>query len=69
MKELVCIDMNELDTLTERGAVFKGMQNTFNKMWRRLPVALGVQFLEDKLAICTVHTVLFAQVHIGAFHV
>ena len=51
MKELVCIDMNELDTLTERGAVFKGMQNTFNKMWRRLPVALGVHFLEDKLAI------------------
>ena len=31
---------NTLDNLTECDAVFKVAQNTFNKMWRRLPVAL-----------------------------
>ena len=35
-----------LDTLTESGAVFKVAQNTSNKLWRRLSVALGVLFLE-----------------------
>ncbi len=30
----------KVDTLTESGAVFKEAQNTFDKMWRRLPDAL-----------------------------
>ena len=42
---------NQLDTLTASGAVFKVTQNTFTKMWRRLPVALDLKFLEDELAI------------------
>ena len=32
--------ISQLDTLTECGTVFKVTQNTFDKMWRRLPVAL-----------------------------
>ena len=42
--------LNYLNILTESGAVFKVAQNPFNKMWHRLPVALGVKLLEDKLA-------------------
>ena len=30
---------------------FKMTQNTFDKMWRRLPVALEYKFFEDKLDI------------------
>ena len=33
---------HKVDTLTENGAVFKGAQNTFDKMWRKLPDTLGV---------------------------
>ena len=40
-----------VDTLPESGAVFKVAQNTFTKLWRRLAVALGVKFLEEKQAI------------------
>ena len=31
----------ELELLTENGAFFKMVQNTFNIKWRRLPVVLG----------------------------
>ena len=32
----------ELELLTENGAFFKMVQNTFNIKWRRLPVVLGL---------------------------
>ena len=32
----------EIDLLTENGAFFKMVQNTFNIKWRRLPVVLGL---------------------------
>ena len=35
-----CGNQQVVDTLTESGAVFKVVQNTFDIMWRRLPDAL-----------------------------
>ena len=41
-----CKDLvKSVELLTEIGTVFKMAQNTFNIKWRRLPVALGLQFL------------------------
>ena len=37
------------EMLTEKGTVFKMMQNNFNIKWRRLPFALGLWLLVDSL--------------------
>ena len=39
--------MQNLDTLTENDADFKVTQNTFNKMWGRLSVVLGLSYFKD----------------------
>ena len=38
----IVLQLIQIDALTENGAVFKVAQNTFNKILRRLPVALCV---------------------------